>query len=527
MKKKKFISFLVVMVLFTVLISPHTFAQPSEPKMLLDPTHKTPLFISEIWTNKTISNKRELIWAYLNAKKSLFRLQTNVKSNFRLLSEEKDHLGYTHFRLQQIVKGVKVYGADQTIHLNKQNQVTAYVGQFYPDLEQKKLATTPSISKQTAIQIAKNDLKLKNNPSSTKTDLWIYPYQNHYYLAYEIKLSTIQPKPSYWHYYIDATNGKIIQKFNAIHRIQGNGKGVLGDHKTFEVTCEQGDRSCFLYDQTRGQGIKTHNAENRSDTNSSLPGPLISSPTTTFHEPAGVDAHTYLSKSYDYFKKEFNRNSYDNKGTPIISSVHVGNKWSNAAWNGEQILFGDGDGEEFTNFAASLDIATHELTHAVTEYTANLRYWGEPGALNESISDIFAVMVDPDWLIGEDIYQTRSPDHAIRSLKDPKKFNQPDHYRDRYIGLQDNGGVHINSGINNKAAYLLMDGGTHNGVTVNKIGKKKTAQIYYRTLTHYLTSTSNFSQMRRVAIQAAKDLYGENSPEVTSVQKAYDAVGIK
>src|SRR5690606_10609233 len=123
----------------------------------------------------------------------------------------------------------------------------------------------------------------------------------------------------------------------------------------------------------------------------------------------------------------------------------------------------------------------HELTHAVIEHTANLRYWGEPGALNESLSDIFAVMVDPDWLIGEDVYIPRNS-KAIRSLKDPTQYNQPDHYRNRYKGFDDNGGVHINSGIHNKAAYLLMDGGTHNGVTVQKIGKPKTAQIYYRTL---------------------------------------------
>lgn len=520
------IHLLIFSIVFTILLNIPAFAQPHDPQILLNPTYRTPSFISEHWKNPQITNKREMIWSYLAAKKSLFRLGNNVQSHFRILKEEKDEFGYTHFRLQQIVNGIKVYGADQTIHLNKQNQVTSYLGQFIPELEQKNLPTTPQISVQTAKKIATNDLKIKDRDASTKTELWIYPFKHSFYLAYEVKISTIYPKPGYWHYYINGIDGKIIHKYDAIQPIKGDGKGVLGDKKTFEITCDETGKPCFLYDQTRGKGIKTHDAQNKNYNDRSLPGPLISSPSTTFNEPAGVDAHTYLSKSYDYFKDHFGRNSYDNKGTTIISSVHVGNQWNNAAWNGKYILFGDGDGQLFGNFAAGLDVSTHELTHAITETTARLQYWGEPGALNESISDIFAVMVDPDWLIGEDIYTPNIPNDALRSIKDPTQFKQPDHYRNRYIGFEDNGGVHINSGINNKAAYLLMDGGTHHGITVDKIGKQKTALIYYRTLTHYLTSSSNFSLMRQAAIQAAKDLYGENSTEVNAVVKAYDAVGI-
>lgn len=529
MVKKKFLSILVAFFLLASLLTAQSFAQPGDPdpKVLLDPQLKTPLFIDENWTNKNIKNKRQLIWSYLTAKKALFRLQKNAQSHFRIIKEEKDNLGFTHFRLQQVLNGVKVYGGDSTIHVNKNNQITAYLGKFYPGLEQRQIPTKPSISKQQAINIAKKDLKLNSNPSFVKSDLWIYPYQNQYYLAYEVKISTIQSKPSYWHYYIDGTNGKIIRKYDAITHIKGNGKGVHGDNKTFEVTCKQRKRNCVLHDQTRGKGIKTHNGQNKDYRDPSLPGPIIKSATNTFNEPAGVDAHTYLAMGYDYFKKNHKRNSFDNNGSTIISSVHIGNKWNNAAWNGKQILFGDGNGEEFVSFAGGLDVAVHELTHGVTEYTAGLEYWGESGAINESMSDIFAVMVDPDWLIGEDTYRVRNENNAFRSMKDPKKFDQPDHYRDRYIGPQDNGGVHINSGINNKAAYLLMEGGTHYGVTVQKIGKPKTAKIYYRALTYYLTRTSNFSQMRKAAIKAAKDLYGNNSAEVSSVKNAYKSVGVK
>lgn len=526
--KRWFTCLLVIFFLISVQFTTTSpvYAAP-DPKVLLDEKLRTPRFIAEKWKNPHLKNKQEMVWAFLQSQKHLFQFTDHANVHFQMLKEESDSLGFTHYRMQQIHNGIPVYGADQTIHLNKQNQIESYFGKFIPKLEQKALPKKAKISSQQAQKIVEKDLKFQQMIHSPRVKLWIYPYQDQYYLAYEVKVSTVEPKPGYWHYYIDAISGKVIHKFNAIHQIQGNGKGVFGDQKTFEVTCNDGRQSCFLHDQTRGKGIKTHDAQNKENT-SSLPGPLISSSTTTFEEPAGVDAHKYLETTYDYFKKTFGRNSYDNKGATIVSSVHVGENWNNAAWNGKQILFGDGDGKTFTTLSAALDVAAHELTHAITENTAGLQYYNESGALNESISDIFAVMVDSDdWLIGEEIYTPNQPGDALRSMKDPTQFNQPDHYRDRYTGWQDNGGVHINSGINNKAAYLLMDGGTHDGVTVQKIGKKKTAEIYYRALTHYLTSTSRFQDMRQAAIQSAQDLFGANSSEVTSVQKAYDAIGVK
>lgn len=529
MKKRKFISLSVVLSLLLALLNLPAYAEPKPPQILFDEKYKTPLFMSEQWSNSKIKNKHELVWTYLTSKKALLKIQNNVKSHFRIIKEEKDSLGFTHFRLQQVMKGVKVFGADQTIHINKKNQITSYFGLFIPGLEQKNIPTTPIINGQQAERIVINDLKktdlkdlnLQKDRPKIKKDLWIYPHNNAYYLAHEVKVSTVSPKPSYWHYYIHAINGKIIHKYNAIQHAKGTGIGIKGDRKTFEVHCTQGNRDCYLDDRIRGKGIKTHDAKNKKPGDRSLPGELIYSPTTTFNEKAGVDAHTYLERSYDYFKNTHGRNSFDNNGAPIISSVHVGDKWNNAAWNGEQILFGDGDNVEFINLAASLDVAAHELTHAVTEKTANLIYFGEPGALNESISDIFAVMVDnEDWLIGEDIYLKGN---GFRSLEDPAKHGQPDHYSKRYIGIEDNGGVHINSGINNKAAYLMISkiSGEKN------VKLKKAADIYYRALTYYLTRSSNFKQMRRAAIQAAKDLYGNDSNEVKAVTAAYDAVGVK
>jgi bacillolysin len=179
-----------------------------------------------------------------------------------------------------------------------------------------------------------------------------------------------------------------------------------------------------------------------------------------------------------------------------------------------------------------LDVVAHELTHAVTDTTADLIYQNESGAINESMSDIFGTLVEydtnnnPDWEIGEDIYTPNQGGDALRSMSDPAKYGDPDHYSVRYTGTQDNGGVHINSGIGNKAAYLLSQGGTHYGVKVTGIGTDKTGAIYYRALTQYLTPSSNFSQLRSAAVQSATDLYGAGSAEVASVNAAYNAVGV-
>ena len=196
------------------------------------------------------------------------------------------------------------------------------------------------------------------------------------------------------------------------------------------------------------------------------------------------------------------------------------------------MVYGDGDGTTFISLSGGLDVVAHELTHAVTSSSSNLVYQNESGALNEAISDIFGTLVEfyknnnPDYLIGEDIYTPGTANDALRSMSDPTKYGDPDHYSKRYTGTSDNGGVHTNSGIINKAAYLLAAGGTHYGVTVTGIGNDKVGAIYYRANTVYLTSSSTFSQARAALVQAAADLYGATSAEVNSVKKSYDAVGV-
>ncbi len=188
---------------------------------------------------------------------------------------------------------------------------------------------------------------------------------------------------------------------------------------------------------------------------------------------------------------------------------------------GDEMIYGDGDGYEFIPLSGSLDVVAHELTHAVTQYSADLQYVNQSGALNESFSDVFGYFVDPNnWDLGEAVYTPRVAGDALRSLSDPEKYGQPAHMKD-YQFLPpteegDNGGVHINSGIPNKAAYL----------TINAIGKEKAEKIYYRALTTYLTPTSNFKQARATLLQSATDYDGYDSATYKAVENAWNQVGI-
>lgn len=509
------------------------------PEILYSQQYDTPTYIGEKWkAPKGIKKKRDVVFAYLEDKSKLFKMKGDVKDQFKILEEKEDkETDSVHFRLVETYKGIPVYGSDQAIALDDDNNVTSFFGQVIPDLNDKKIPSKAKISKTEAVKKVKKDLEKKigdiEYDQDPNAELYVYPHKNKFYLAYLVKASFAKPEAGYWHYFVDATSGKIIEKFNAAHEATGSGKGVLGDTKSFETYYYGG--TYYLYGTSRGGGIQTYDGQGRNYNDFGLPGRWVTSTDNYFRDPAAVDAHAYAERVYDYYKNTHARNSYDNRGAAIKSSVHVtfdGSK-NNAAWIGTQMVYGDGDGTNYRPFSAALDVVGHELQHAVTEKEANLVYSYESGAINESLSDIFGAMVDrDDWLMGEDLSYTGKP---MRSLSDPASIpnplnpsqGYPDHYSKRYTGSADNGGVHINSSINNKAAYLIAQGGTHYGVTVTGIGKDKMEKIYYRALDLYLTSSSNFSSMRQAAIRAATDLYGAGSTAVTAVTKAYDAVGIK
>ena len=213
----------------------------------------------------------------------------------------------------------------------------------------------------------------------------------------------------------------------------------------------------------------------------------------------------------------------------IISLINVadedGDRMDNAFWNGQAIFYGRGKQAFSSPLARGLDVAAHELGHGVIQTTANLNYQGESGALNESFADVFGVLVEnEDWLIGEDIVNKNFFKSALRDMADPHNGGsslndngwQPAHYEERYTGREDNGGVHINSGIANKAFYLFA---THEDV-----GVELAEQVYYSVLTNYLTRSSQFVDMRVAVIAAAKAMFNDQVSQAAAL--AFDQVGI-
>jgi Zn-dependent metalloprotease len=270
-----------------------------------------------------------------------------------------------------------------------------------------------------------------------------------------------------------------------------------------------------------------------------LPGKLVLSEGGTPGKDVEVnEAYGYSGDTYNFYEAVFNRNSVDDKGLRLDSSVHYSQQYDNAFWNGQQMIYGDGDGELFNRFTISLDVIGHELTHGVTQYTAQLEYSGQSGALNESISDVFGTMVkqwklkqtvdQADWLIGKGLLTANVNGVALRSMKDPGsayddpqlgKDPQPKFMKDYDNTTDDNGGVHINSGIPNYAFYLAA-------AAIGGNSWEKTGRIWYEMLTKRLTPTSGFQDAADGTVSAAGDLFGANGVEQKAVIDAWTQVGV-
>jgi Zn-dependent metalloprotease len=252
-----------------------------------------------------------------------------------------------------------------------------------------------------------------------------------------------------------------------------------------------------------------------------------------------TEAYDYSGSTYKFFRDVFNRNSIDTRGMKLDSTVHYGEEYNNAFWNGTQMVYGDGDGEIFERFTKSVDVIGHELTHGVTQYEAALEYEGQAGALNESFSDIFGSLVKQyfhkqkadkaDWLIGNGLFTNKVNGIALRSMKEPGtayndptigKDPQPGHMKDFVNTTSDNGGVHINSGIPNRAFYL-------SAAELGGFAWEKTGKIWYVALTERLRERSTFQQAAHSTYEVSGTLFGKGSREQKAVRNAWDKVGIK
>lgn len=533
---------------------------PSVPGLVWSAERGTPAFVEaralrmpspSDWQGfSSLAGARTL--ALMQANRELFRLMDPPRE-LRLSLATYDRLGSRHEVFQQYHDGIPIWGGQINAHYNRSGMLYSMNGAYARTPELRPLKSW-RIGQNDAIGLTLHDLSQTQTIEDLSPDLrvlldypaplaeknvWRHPETHAAHWAWRIEV-----RPNFvdrWRYFIDAATGEILEKYNTTNTDgpkTASARDLLGITRT--INTYQVGTNHYLIDGTRKafntranlpgspQGaLWTMTASNTDLTRLTQ----VTSANNTWNDATAVSAHYNLSRIYEYFLNTFNRQGIDGVGGNMISVVHVtmnGAAMDNAYWNGRVMAYGNGS-RVFKPLARALDVAGHEMTHGIIDATVGLVYRYQSGALNESLADIFGAMIDrDDWKMGEDVINsTAYTNGALRSLEDPHNGGrksgdpgwQPKHMLEflKLTLANDNGGVHINSGIPNHACYLIAQA----------IGREKTEQIYYRVLeARYLNPNSQFIDMRIAAVRAATDLYGETSPEVIAVRNGFTAVGI-
>jgi bacillolysin len=470
-----------------------------------------------LWQSNSLAaaTPEQVSRAFLSVYGPLFGLRGQERE-LALLRQERV-AGSDFVRFQQVYQGIPVIAGEIVVQTNRQRAVMSANGEIMPDLQ---LSVQPSVAADAAPQtglsaIAKAYHLSASDLQATTPKLWIYnpallggPGLRISRLVWRMEIRAAA-QPIRELVLVDAQAGTVALHFNQIahakQRFVCDGKNVIDSDDNQNNNCTPAQ-----YVRIEGQA-PTGNSD--------------------------VDlAYDYAGVTYDYFFDHFGRDSLDGKGLPLISLVRYCSNDSpcpleNASWNGQQMTYGAG-------YAAADDVVGHELTHGFTEFTSHLFYYYQSGAINESLSDVFGELIDQGdgrgddtpgvrWLMGEDLPASTG---VIRDMSDPPQFNDPDRMTSfNYDGRQaDNGGVHTNSGVNNKAAYLMTDGDTFNGQTIIGLGAAKVGAIYYTLEVAFLTSGSDYQDLHEalpaacVAL-AATGAYGVSAADCTQVRKAVQA----
>ena len=506
-------------------------------------THNTPMHLSGSRTGKALlvagKTAAQTTVEFVDQYRDLFKM-TDAAAELSLSKSVVDHLSMTHVRFQQVTHGVPVVGAELCAHYDAQGRLTSIDANYIPGVE--GIDVEPKISAKLAHDVALGDVVAtsKNVDESKLTasegKLVVFASgERPAALAYEYTVRAVfGDEPAIWVLTVDAKTGEILHRYNNLQTIEASGAGVLGDMKTFQVA--QSGSSYAMSDTSRGVSISTYDANGQQAGPDQGATPVTSPTLTSWDRGVGpgaaVDAHVYAGVVFDYYKKVHARNAIDGAGGAMLSTVHFGQAYDNAFWDGTGMSYGDG-GQLFKPLSAGLDVVAHEFTHGVTGATSNLNYQGQSGALNEAVSDIFGVFIEhsllPDpvknWIMGERIALGST---GIRDFKTPANGDQPGNMSVFVNTQQDNGGVHINSGIVNNAAFLMTMGGTNPVSKTNVafgIGWEKSEQLWYRANTQYFMTTTNFAQAAQGVMQAAKDIaLTENEQNI--VDCAWKATGV-
>ncbi|MBN1998670.1 M4 family metallopeptidase [candidate division KSB1 bacterium] len=459
---------------------------------------------------------------------------------------ENDFLGKRHLRFQQSFKRIPVWANELYVHIDAEDQVYAVNGRYAPtptgiDPEAVTIDSTRALQLCRSFLAGLNLLRdippgmvkmLRFSEPTVKKTIWI-DKQGVPHLVWQVDIYA--DVLNWFTVMVDAATGEVLQKYSntmSEGSIDASGVDLSGATRSFRAYEKDGtffmlsdinelnDDPDDLPDNPAG-GLWVIDLRNTDPTEFSQYYHVTSFSSSSWADKSAVSAVYNFDLIYDYYKNTHGRRAIDNNASTIISVVNVtddGRPMDNAFWNGSAVFWGNGY-EYFFPLAGALDVAAHELTHGVTEYTANLIYQDQPGALNESMSDFFAAMVDrDDWLIGEDIVRP-GMGNALRDIANPHSINaqtqMPKNMDEYYYTAEDYGGVHTNCGIPLYAAYLIS----------TSIGREKAEKIYYRALSTYLTRQSQFIDARKAIEQSATDLYGSGS-ELDAVKNAFDAVKI-
>lgn len=485
------------------------------------------------------------------------QLSLTEDDDLRLLTHKEDQLGFTHYKYQQMHCGIPIEQAVYTFH-TKNNRVYKANGNLAVKVN-IDASNTPTLTESVALNKAlkfmnadlyaweNEDFESAHRYSQNDESASFYPKgelvwlnADDYKLAYKFEIYAVNPH-SRKIIYIDATDGSVLKTVEKIHSCTPtNASGITNYSGSVDFMACKNNNS-YMLKNSSDSDIQVF------DSNSSHATPLnpIIDVDGYFNtDKTATEVYWASIKAKEYFLSTFNRNSINDEGMPMLSWVHYTNRFNegaNAYWNGSWMLYGDGDNNRYTSFT-SPDIVAHEITHGITDFSANLFNIGESGALNESFSDIFGIAfkahckAENNWIIGSDIAILPGK-NGIRNLSNPNDETmmqvQPNTYKGNswISSMYDNGGVHINSGVQNYWFYLLSEGGqgvNDNGdnYEIEGIGMDKALQVAYRNLNYYLTSNAQYADARNGAIEAASDLYGENSFEMNQTAAAWCAVGV-
>ncbi|MEO5642342.1 MAG: M4 family metallopeptidase [Bacteroidia bacterium] len=494
------------------------------------------------------------------------RLRTPLKmqqeDSWKLRRADKDQLGFTHFRYNQYFNEVKVEGGEYLVH-EKNGRVESVNGMWMDGIA---LNTTPALPESVALQFALNFTNaqlykwqvpadeaaikhIRNDVNATwypTGELVIICADNNisnrdYRLAWKYDVYALKPFGRKY-IYVDAQSGAIVATSDRIHEADVPATGTSLYSGTVNFTCDNNAPGQYRMHETgRGNGIETYNA-NLSTNSANATEFTNTSATwtaTANYDNAAYDAHWGAEKTFDYYSLLHGRNGIDDAGLLMVSYVHYDSGLNNAFWDGTSMSYGDGTHTPGNfNSLVAIDVCGHEFSHGVTEYTCNLYYQDESGALNESFSDCMGTAIEfyakpltANFLIGEQVCVNANS--ALRNMQNPNQYGDPDTYggTNWYTGTSDNGGVHTNSGVRNKWFYILCQGetGTNDlgdSYNVTGLGLTATADICYRGQSVYLVSTSEYADCRVADVQSANDIYGACSPEVIATTNAWYAVGV-